>query len=303
MNLANMETEKRNPQTMDIDRCTTLELVEKINNEDHKPAEAVKHELKRIAAVIDAVSSRMKNGGRLIYIGAGTSGRLGILDAVECRPTYGVSDELIAGLIAGGKDAVFKAHEGAEDSEQLAEEDLKKLQLNANDSVIGLAASGRTPYVEGGLKYARKIGAFTAAVSCVNNAEISPIADVAIEAVTGPEAVTGSTRMKAGTAEKMICNMISTGCMIRYGKVYENLMIDVQPTNEKLVDRAKRIVSEAAGCSIQKAEVLLAESGNSVKRAVLMGLKNCTKTEAEELLKAANGNVHDAIIHAEGEKL
>lgn len=287
---------------MDIDRCSTLSLVEKINAEDHKIADAVAAQKKMIAELIDACSARMKKGGRLIYMGAGTSGRLGVLDASECPPTYGVSPDLVVGLIAGGKSAMFRAKEGAEDSEELGVQDLKDLKLNENDTVVGLAASGRTPYVIGGLKYARSVGACTGSVSCVSAAKMSAYADFAIEAVTGPEVITGSTRMKAGTAEKMICNMISTGVMVRYGKVYENLMVDVQPTNEKLVRRAKRIISEAAGCTAEKAESLFEDSGRDVKIAILMGISGTGRREAGELLERCGGNVHDAIVRAEGEK-
>ena len=240
----------------------------------------------------------VKEGGRIIYIGAGTSGRLGVLDASECPPTYGVSADLVMGLIAGGEDAMFKAKEGAEDDPDLAVEDLKKITLCSKDTVIGLAASGRTPYVIGGLDYARSIGAYTASVSCVSNAVISGHAQTAVEVITGPEAVTGSTRMKAGTAQKMVCNMISTGCMIRYGKVYENLMVDVQPTNEKLVERAGRIISQATGCDIEKAHQLLEESGRDVKIAIIMGCGNISADEACACLDRADGNVHDAIVAA-----
>lgn len=302
MNLKNMETEMRNPVTMHIDRCSSREIVKLINDEDHKVADVVETQLDQIAAVIDAVSARMKKGGRLIYMGAGTSGRLGVLDAAECLPTYGVSPDLVVGLIAGGKDAMFRAKEGAEDSAELGEKDLKDLHLCEKDSVVGLAASGRTPYAEGGLKYARSIGAFTASVACVSHADISALADVAIEAVTGPEVVTGSTRMKAGTAEKMICNMISTGTMIRYGKVYENLMVDVQPTNDKLVERARNIIAESVGCSYEKASKLLEDSGFTVKIAILMGITGCDREHAQDLLNQSEGNVHDAIVNAEGRK-
>lgn len=298
MNLATIETEVRNVDTMDIDHVSALEIVEKINREDHKIADAVALAKNQIAEIIENASSRLKEGGRIIYIGAGTSGRLGVLDASECPPTYGVSADLVMGLIAGGEDAMFKAKEGAEDDSDLAVEDLKKITLCSKDTVIGLAASGRTPYVIGGLDYARSIGAYTASVSCVSNAVISGHAQTAVEVITGPEAVTGSTRMKAGTAQKMVCNMISTGCMIRYGKVYENLMVDVQPTNEKLVERAGRIISQATGCDIEKAHQLLEESGRDVKIAIIMGCGNISADEACACLDRADGNVHDAIVAA-----
>lgn len=299
MNLEKMETELRNPDTMNIDHCSTMEIVSLINQEDHKVADAVKTQLKQIADMIDAISEKLKKGGRLIYMGAGTSGRLGVLDAAECMPTYGVPEGMVIGLIAGGEKAMFKAQEGAEDSEELGRNDLIRLNLNENDSVVGLAASGRTPYVIGGLKYGRECGSFTGSVSCVSHAAVSSYADVAVEAVTGPEVITGSTRMKAGTAEKMICNMISTGCMIRYGKVYQNLMVDVQPTNDKLVERSKHIISDSTGCSLEKAALLLEQSGMSVKKAILMEIAGCDAARASELLKQANGNVRGAIVKAE----
>lgn len=298
MNLATIETEVRNVDTMDIDHVSALEIVEKINREDHKVADAVALAKNQIAEIIEKAGQRLKEGGRIIYIGAGTSGRLGVLDASECPPTYGVSPDLVMGLIAGGEDAMFKAKEGAEDDPNLAVEDLKRITLCSKDSVIGLAASGRTPYVIGGLDYARSIGAYTASVSCVSNAKISEHAETAVEVITGAEAVTGSTRMKAGTAQKMVCNMISTGCMIRYGKVYENLMVDMQPTNEKLVERAGRIISQATGCDLEKAHQLLEESGRDVKIAIIMGCGNINADEAHNCLEGAGGNVHDAIVAA-----
>ncbi len=301
MDLKGLETEARNASTMDIDGCSTLEIVEKINAEDRKVADVVASQKEAIAKIIDEASSRMVNGGRLIYIGAGTSGRLGVLDASECPPTYGVSADLVIGMIAGGEKAMFTAQEGAEDDEALAVSDLQALHLNEKDSVIGLAASGRTPYVIGGLKYAAKIHAFTASIACVSDAEMSEYADVAVEAVTGPECITGSTRMKAGTAEKMICNMISTGCMIRYGKVFENLMIDVQPTNEKLVERAKRIVASAVHCDEKRSDELFEQSNHDVKTAILMGISGQSREKAVELLNRAHGNVHNAILAAAGE--
>ena len=302
MNLATIETEARNMDTMDIDHVSALEIVEKINREDHKVADAVALAKNQIAEIIEKAGQRLKEGGRIVYIGAGTSGRLGVLDASECPPTYGVSADLVMGLIAGGEDAMFKAKEGAEDDPDLAVEDLKRITLCSKDSVIGLAASGRTPYVIGGLDYARSIGAYTASVSCVSNAKISEHAETAVEVITGAEAVTGSTRMKAGTAQKMVCNMISTGCMIRYGKVYENLMVDVQPTNEKLVERAGRIISQATGCDLEKSHQLLEESGRDVKIAIIMGCGNINAEEARNCLEGAGGNVHDAIVAAKEKK-
>lgn len=298
VNLENIDTEKRNQNTLHIDRSSSLQIVEMINHEDAKVAQVVESQKEKIAEIIDHVSEKMQQGGRIIYMGAGTSGRIGVLDASECPPTYGVSCDLVVGLIAGGKDAVFKAKEGAEDDPNLGVEDLKQIHLNETDSVIGLAASGRTPYVIGGLDYASSIGAYTAAISCVHEAEMSKHCQTAVEAVTGAEAITGSTRMKAGTAEKMICNMISTGCMIRCGKVYENLMVDVQPTNEKLVIRAKRIIAQAVHCDLDKAEVLFEQSRHEVKIAILMGCRNCNYEDAVEYLQQANGNVQKAICRS-----
>ncbi|MGL5902034.1 MAG: N-acetylmuramic acid 6-phosphate etherase, partial [Cetobacterium sp.] len=245
LNLKSLTTESRNVNTLNIDTVSTAEMVKIINDEDKKVAEAVATELPQIAEAIDGIVERMKKGGRLIYIGAGTSGRLGILDASECPPTYGVSEELVQGLIAGGVEAIFRAKEGAEDSKELAIQDLKDRELTANDTVVGLAASGRTPYVIGGLEYANEIGALTVSITCNADSSVAKEAKIAISPVVGPEVVTGSTRLKSGTAQKLVLNMLSTGSMIKMGKVYGNLMVDVQSTNEKLVERAKKIVSEA----------------------------------------------------------
>ena len=225
LNLGKLTTESRNENTYDIDRVSTIEMVRKINNEDKKVAEAVEKELPQIAEAIDGIVERMHKGGRLIYIGAGTSGRLGILDASECPPTYGVSEELVQGVIAGGQEAIFRAKEGAEDSRELAIEDLKGRKLTENDTVVGLAASGRTPYVIDGLEYANEVGALTVAVTCNADSAVSKAAKILIAPVVGPEVVTGSTRLKSGTAQKLVLNMLSTGSMIKLGKVYGNLMI------------------------------------------------------------------------------
>lgn len=267
--LKNLLTESRNPRSAHIDRCNTEELVRIINEEDKTVAEAVSHELGQIAKLIDVAEAALKNGGRLIYIGAGTSGRLGVLDAAECRPTYGVDDNTVVGLIAGGRGAMFSAVEGAEDSLTLAEEELRAIGFSRADVLVGLAASGRTPYVIGGLTYARSVGAVTGSVACTAHAEISALADVPIEVLTGAEVVTGSTRMKAGTAQKMVLNMLSTGVMIRLGKVMGNLMVDVQATNDKLKTRAVRIVMEAAEVDQATAEAALEKHGGSAKQAIL----------------------------------
>lgn len=295
MSLDKLTTEQRNKNTTHIDTMSTLEMVKIINSEDEKIAQAVGTQDEKIAQAIDIGAKRYHDGGRLIYIGAGTSGRLGVLDAVELVPTYGIKPERAIGLIAGGKSAMYLAVEGAEDDPNLAENDLKKINLSEKDIVLGIAASGRTPYVIGGLDYAKKVGAATVAVACVKNSLIGQHAEVAIEAVTGPEVVTGSTRMKAGTAQKMILNMISTGIMIRQGKVYENVMIDVLPTNEKLVERAKRIISTVTGISKEQASRVLKEADKDVGLAIVMAKTKMNKEQAETLLAENHGNVSDVL--------
>lgn len=295
MSLDKLTTEQRNANTTHIDTMSTLEMVKTINNEDEKIAQAVGTQDEKIAQAIDIGAKRYHDGGRLIYIGAGTSGRLGVLDAVELVPTYGIKPERAIGLIAGGKSAMYLAVEGAEDDPDLAEADLKKINLSEKDMVLGIAASGRTPYVIGGLDYAKKVGAATVAVACVKNSLIGQHAEIAIEAVTGPEVVTGSTRMKAGTAQKMILNMISTGIMIRQGKVYENVMIDVLPTNEKLVERAKRIISTVTGISKEQASHVLKEADKDVGLAIVMAKTKMNKEQAETLLAENHGNVSDVL--------
>lgn len=293
--LGHLVTESRNPNTLKIDEVTTLEMVKLINNEDKKVAEAVEKELPNIAEAIDQIVERMKKGGRIIYIGAGTSGRLGILDASECPPTYGVSEDLVIGVIAGGKEAIFRAKEGAEDSTELAAEDLKEKELNENDTVVGLAASGRTPYVIGGLNYANSIGALTVSVTCNPDSEVSKAAKIAIAPVVGPEAVTGSTRLKAGTAQKLVLNMLSTGAMIKLGKVYGNLMVDVKASNEKLVERTKKIVIEATGVSREEAEKVLLETNYNVKLSILMILSKLNKEKATDILEKNKGYISHAL--------
>ena len=299
MDLSNLLTERRNPYTLDIDKVSSLEMCMLINEEDKKAAVAVRNVLPQIARAVDEIAARLARSGRLFYIGAGTSGRLGILDAVECPPTYSTDPEMVQGIIAGGYPAIFKAQEGAEDSQALAQEDLKAKKLTAQDCVVGIAASGRTPYVIGGLEYADKIGALTVAVSCTKNALISAKAHIAIEALTGPEAVTGSTRMKAGTAQKMILNMLSTCTMIKLGKVYSNLMVDVKATNQKLEERARRIVMEAADCTYEQARDVLAKTGGRAKPAILMVLLECDLQKAEALLAENNGFIAKALAKAE----
>ncbi|MEE0726322.1 MAG: N-acetylmuramic acid 6-phosphate etherase, partial [Clostridium saudiense] len=278
--LENLTTESRNSSSLNIDKVSTLDMVKIINNEDKKVALAVEKELVKIAEAIDGIVSGMQKGGRLIYIGAGTSGRLGILDASECPPTYGVSEELVQGIIAGGTEAIFRAKEGAEDSKELAIEDLKSKNITENDTIVGLAASGRTPYVIGGLEYANKIGALTVSITCNANSEVAKVSKVSIAPVVGAEVVTGSTRMKAGTAQKLVLNMLSTGTMIKLGKVYGNLMVDVRATNKKLVERAKKIVCEATGVDREVAEKVLKETNYDVKLSILMILTGLDINEA-----------------------
>lgn len=295
LNLGKLTTESRNQNTLDIDKISTIEMVKKINNEDKKVAEAVERELPQIAEAIDGIVERMHKGGRLIYIGAGTSGRLGILDASECPPTYGVSEDLVQGIIAGGQEAIFRAKEGAEDSRELAVSDLKERKLTANDTVVGLAASGRTPYVIGGLQYANEIGALTISVTCNADSAVSKEAKISIAPVVGAEVITGSTRLKSGTAQKLVLNMLSTGSMIKLGKVYGNLMVDVRSTNEKLVERAKKIVAEATGVTINEAAEVLSKTEFDVKLAIFMILSKLEKEEAGFKLKESKGYIAEAL--------
>lgn len=291
MKLKQLITEARNPASTHIDTMSTINMVKTINAEDQKVAQAVAKQNETIALAIDQAAEKFADGGRLIYIGAGTSGRLGILDATELVPTYGIEPKRAVGLIAGGKEALFTAVEGAEDSIALGINDLQKIKLTADDIVIGIAASGRTPYVVGGLKYAKRSHALTIAIACVSKSVIGQNADIAIEAVVGPEVITGSTRMKAGTAQKMILNMISTGVMIKQGKVYQNVMIDVQPTNDKLIDRASRIISETAAITLKEAQTYLRLAGNNVAVAIVMAKTGKNKIEAAQLLTRYHCNV------------
>lgn len=295
VNLIKLDTEKRNYDTESIDKLPTIEVVKLINNEDKKVAFIVEKELEYIASAIDLVYEQIKRGGRLIYIGAGTSGRLGILDAAECPPTYGINFDLVQGIIAGGKDAIFKAKEGAEDSKKFAVDDLKAIGFNKKDVLIGIAASGRTPYVIGALEYAKEVGAKTISLCCVKNGKISKESNISIEVVTGPEVITGSTRMKAGTAQKMVLNMISTGVMIKCGKVYGNFMVDLKPTNNKLVERAKLIIMESTGCERETAEKFFYKASENVKLAIFMILSGLEKNDAIEILEKNEGRISKAI--------
>ena len=287
-------TEQRNPNSMHLDEMSVEEIAKLMNEEDRGVPEAIHRAIPEITELIEAVIRAFKNEGRLIYIGAGTSGRLGILDAVECVPTFGTSPEKVVGLIAGGEQAIKDAVEGAEDSKELAIEDLKKLRLTKNDIVVGIAASGRTPYVIGGLNYAKEIGAKTGSLSNNENTKISEIADYPIEVITGPEVLAGSTRLKAGTAQKIVLNMITTISMVKIGKAYENLMVDVLATNEKLVDRAKRIIVEATGVDYEEAEKVFDEAG-SVKLAIVMILSGASKEDSKAALEETDGFVRASI--------
>ncbi|HDR7633709.1 TPA: N-acetylmuramic acid 6-phosphate etherase [Bacillus mycoides] len=293
--LENLSTEHRNEKTMNLDEMSIKEVLQSMNEEDRTVALAVENEIEEIEKVVQIVTKSFEEEGRLIYIGAGTSGRLGILDAVECPPTFGTDDNMVQGFIAGGLKAFTKAVEGAEDREELAKEDLKSIGLNEKDTVIGIAASGRTPYVIGGLKYASSMGASTASISCNKNAEISKYAKLNVEVETGAEILTGSTRLKAGTAQKLVLNMISTASMIGVGKVYKNLMVDVQSTNEKLVERSKRIIVEATGVSYEVAADYYEKANRNVKVAIVMALLQCEYGEALEKLKEAKGFVKKAL--------
>ena len=295
LTLDNLLTEARNPQTMELDSMTPLEIVTAMNREDARVPESIRPQLPNIAQCVAWATEAIRSGGRLIYMGAGTSGRLGVLDAVECPPTFGVSPDVVVGLIAGGERAFVKAVEGAEDSRELGKADLEAIGLTQKDLVVGIAASGRTPYVLGGLAYANSLGCKTAAISCNPGSAVGQEARLAIEVAPGPECLTGSTRLKAGTAQKLILNMISTATMVGCGKAYSNLMVDVMQTNEKLVVRAQNIVMEATGVSRDSAKEAIALAGGSCKLAVTMILADCTVEEAKERLERCGGSVRQAI--------
>jgi N-acetylmuramic acid 6-phosphate etherase len=285
IDLSKLTTELRNPDTMNLDQMTPFEIASIMNQEDGNVVKAIKEILPSVAQAIEWATESLKSGGRIIYIGAGTSGRLGVLDAVECPPTFGVPKELVVGLIAGGDKAFVEAVEGAEDSKTLCEEELKEIGLRKEDIVIGLAASGRTPYVIYGLRFAGYIGCKTVAIACNRNSDIGREAKLAIEPFTGPEVLTGSTRLKAGTAQKMI----------GVGKVYENLMVDVKQSNEKLVVRSQNIVMTATECSREKAKDVLEKSDGHVKTAILMILSDCDAVTARETMVEAGGNIRKAL--------
>ncbi|MEW9674883.1 N-acetylmuramic acid 6-phosphate etherase [Lentibacillus sp. L22] len=289
MDLDKLTTEQRNNNTMNLDTLSTMDVLRLMNEEDQGVAASVRKELPQIEKVVEAVKRSFNQGGHLIYIGAGTSGRLGVLDAAECVPTFSADPSMVQGIIAGGMPAMTVAVEGAEDSRTLGEKDLKHIQLSDKDTVLGIAASGRTPYVIGALEYAANVGATTASLACNKEAEISKHADIAIEVPVGPEVLTGSTRLKAGTAQKLVLNMISTVSMIGIGKVYQNLMVDIKPTNDKLVERSKSIIMQATECSYQVAEEFLHKANKNVKLAIVMILTNLSKDEAKQKLEENKG--------------
>ena len=289
--LQKIATEQRNPNTVNIDTLSTLDMVKLINQEDHRVAEAVALVTDKIAEAVDVIAARLSTGGRLIYCGAGTSGRLGILDAVECPPTYSTDPETVQALMAGGYGAIFKAVEGAEDSKELGKADMQGIGFSGKDVLVGIAASGRTPYVLGCMEYAKELGAPTVAVTCCPGSILDSFADIGIAPAPGPEVVTGSTRMKSGTAQKMVLNMLSTGAMIKLGKVYGNLMVDVKPSNEKLVRRCVTIVCSATDCTEEEAVDALEQCGYHPKTAIVMLLRGVDAETADRLLEAAGGRI------------
>ena len=295
IDLGTLVTESENDSSTDLDLLDVQQAVEVMNNQDVTVAQSVSRQNPAIAAAIEAIVERMKTGGRLIYIGAGTSGRLGILDAAECRPTFSVPEGVVIGIIAGGERAVQYAVEGAEDSPESAVADLKRIDLSARDAVVGITASGRTPYVAGALTYTKEVGALAIAVSCNSPALVSSLADHPIEVVTGPEVLTGSTRLKAATAQKMVLNMISTITMVKLGKTYGNLMVDLSITNEKLRERALRMIQRIAGLSRDRAEAALMHANGELKVALVMAMSGVDAASASARLAQANGHLRQAL--------
>lgn len=295
MDFKTLITEGVNPNTLTIDRVSTEEMIRMINEEDKKVALAVEKEIPVIAKAVDLIVKQIQQGGRLIYIGAGTSGRIGVLDASECPSTYGVDLSLVQALIAGGVEAIYLPRDGAEDLEEEGIADLKRIHFDKKDVLVGIAASGRTPYVISGMAYAIELGAPIITVTCNPQSEMAQLADISIAPVVGPEVIMGSTRMKAGTAQKMVVNMLSTATMVKLGKVYKNLMIDVEASNEKLKDRCRRMVALAANVTEERAEELLKETNYAGKLAVYMGLSGLSREQAEEALRKHNGKIQDAL--------
>jgi N-acetylmuramic acid 6-phosphate etherase len=299
MKLSELLTEQRNPASAHLDALSTFEMLRVMNHEDHKVADAVGHELHQIEKAVDAIVEALERGGHLFYIGAGTSGRLGVLDASEIPPTFNVPPDLVQGIIAGGEKALHSATEASEDDPALGERDLLARGFRGVDVLCGIAASGRTPYVLGAVRAAKHLGAVTIGVSCTPQSELSLEVDIPIEPAVGPEVIAGSTRLRAGTATKMVLNMLSTGTMVRLGHVFGNLMVNVQPKNAKLVDRARRIVADGAQVSMEEAATLLDAAGHTVKTAIVMGKLKIDRATAEQRLQAAHGRVRIALEPAE----
>jgi N-acetylmuramic acid 6-phosphate etherase len=295
MNLKSLLTEQVNPRSRDIDARPTAEILQIMNDEDAKVASAVAAEIPRIAQAVDRIAEAIRGGGRLFYIGAGSSGRLGVLDAAECPPTFNVAPDLVQGIIAGGDAALARATEASEDDPESGKRDLEGRGFMARDVLVGIAASGRTPYVLGAVTKARALGALTIGISCTPDSELSRVVDIPISPLCGPEVIAGSTRLKAGTATKLVLNMISTAVMIRLGHVYGNLMVNVSPRNSKLEDRARRIIAEAASVSIERAGDLLKEAGGDVKAAIVMGRLGVNRGAAELRLAEAGGSISEAL--------
>lgn len=293
--LERLVSEDRNPTTMDIDLLPTIDVLRKINDEDSGVPAAIEKVIPEIAAAVDRIAGAFQKGARLVYMGAGTSGRLGVLDASECPPTFGVPEGMVVGLIAGGTDALVRAAEGAEDDPKQGMKALRQIKLTADDVVVGITVSGRTPYVIGGLTYARQVGATTVALSCNPRSIVAGMADIAISPLVGPEVLTGSTRLKSGTAQKLVLNMLTTASMIRIGKSYQNLMVDLNPNNRKLVARAIRIVMQTTGCTAQQARQALGQTGKDVKLAILVTITGMDVEEARKALDNAGGFLRKAI--------
>jgi N-acetylmuramic acid 6-phosphate etherase len=293
--LERLLTEQRNPESECIDSVPTADLLEIINREDRKVALAVEHEIPSIAAALDAIAERYQRGGRLFYVGSGTSGRLGVLDAAECPPTFGIAPERVQGVIAGGETAVVRATEASEDHPEIGEADLKQRGLTSSDAVVGITASGRTPYVLGAVDYAKALGALTIGLSTNPDSELSRHVDIAITPIVGPEVITGSTRLKSGTAQKLVLNMLSTGLMVKMGYVLGNLMVNLQLKNEKLLDRARRIVIEVTGCTSAEARQAIIDSGRNVRLAVVMVKLRVDRVGAAKCLADAGDNLWRAL--------
>ena len=293
--LEKLLTEQSNPESSELDQCSTRQLLEIMNAADAQVAEAVQREIPRIAAAVDAIAAALEAGGSLTYLGAGTSGRLGVLDAAECPPTFGVPQSLVRGIMAGGNGALTQSLEGVEDDPAAGAQDLAGSGFGKGDVVVGITASGRTPYVLGAVGKARQLGGITCGISCVHDSELSRLVQYQIEPIPGPEILTGSTRLRAGTATKLVLNMISTAVMVKLGHVYGNLMVNVQPTNQKLEDRARRIIQEATGVTYQQAAELLDRSGRTVRTAIVMQKKGISREAAETLLVRAKGRIREAL--------